>query len=170
MDPQVKRLIEMLKTIQVEGAPRRWELPPEVARRAADTMLASTFNEGGPTMAETLAIEVPGRRGAIPARLYVPEGVSDASPGLLDLHGGGWVIGSPDTHDRLTRELAAVSVPGSSRSPMGSLPSGRTPRGSATAWTPPAGWARRAPGSVSTRAASSSAAAPLAPTSRRPPC
>jgi acetyl esterase len=27
---------------------------------------------------------------------------------LLYLHGGGWVIGSPDTHDRLTRELAAA--------------------------------------------------------------
>jgi acetyl esterase len=28
------------------------------------------------------------------------------SPCLLYLHGGGFVIGSPDTHDRLTRELA----------------------------------------------------------------
>ena len=107
MDPQVQRLIEMLKAIQVEGAPRLWELPPQAARRAADTMLAATFNEGGPTMAETHAIEVPGRGGAIPARLYVPEGASPGCPGLLYLHGGGWVIGSPDTHDRLTRELAA---------------------------------------------------------------
>jgi acetyl esterase/lipase len=107
VDPQVKRLIEMLKAIQVEGAPRLWELPPEAARRAADTMLALTFNEGGPAMAETRAIEVPGRHGAILARLYVPEGANAASPGFLYLHGGGWVIGSPATHDRLTRELAA---------------------------------------------------------------
>ena len=59
-------------------------------------------------MAETRDIEIPGRRRAIPARLYVPSGVADRSPGLLYLHGGGWVIGSPDTHDRLTRELAAA--------------------------------------------------------------
>ncbi len=107
MDPQVKRLIEMLKSIQVQGTPRLWELPPDVARRAADSMFTSMFNDGGPRMAETREIEIPGRGAAISARLYVPEGVSQSSPGLLYLHGGGWVIGSPDTHDRLTRELAA---------------------------------------------------------------
>jgi len=105
VDPQVVRLIEMLQALQVEGAPRLWELPPDVARRAADSMLISTFNEGGPTMAEVRRIEIPGRRGVIPARLYVPGGATHPSPGLLYLHGGGWVIGSPDTHDRFTRAI-----------------------------------------------------------------
>ena len=57
-------------------------------------------------MAERRDLAVPGRRGTIPARLYVPRNVNATSPGLLDLHGGGFVIGSPDTHDRMTRELA----------------------------------------------------------------
>ena len=107
MNPQVTQLISLLKSIQVEDMPRLWELPPDVARQAADTMFASMFNDGGPTMAETRDVEIPGRHGAIPARLYVPAGAAVPAPGLLYLHGGGWVIGSPDTHDRLTRELAA---------------------------------------------------------------
>ena len=107
MDPQVSQLVEMLKAAQAPGVPRLWELPPAVARHGADTMFKTMFNAGGPAMAETREIEIPGRRGAIPARLYVPEGAGARSPGLLYLHGGGWVIGSPDTHDRLTRELAA---------------------------------------------------------------
>lgn len=70
-------------------------------------MFKAMFNAGGPAMAETREIEIPGRRGAIRARLYAPPGLGERAPGLLYLHGGGWVIGSPDTHDRLTRELAA---------------------------------------------------------------
>ena len=108
MNPQVDRLIQMLAALQAQGAPRLWELPPDVARRAADAMFVSTWNGGGPEMAEVRAIEIPGRRGAVPARLYVPQGAGRRSGGLLYLHGGGWVIGSPDTHDRLTRELAAA--------------------------------------------------------------
>jgi acetyl esterase len=107
VDPQVQELIEMLKSVQADGAPRLWELPPDVARRAADAMFITMFNDGGPKMAQVRDIQIPGRRGAVPARLYVPEGAGPASPGLLYLHGGGWVIGSPDTHDRFARDLAA---------------------------------------------------------------
>jgi acetyl esterase len=107
MDPQVDKLIQTLKAMQMPGVPRLWELPPEVARQGADAMFKTAFNDGGPVMAATREIEIPGRRGAIPARLYVPAGADARGPGLLYLHGGGWVIGSPDTHDRLTRELAA---------------------------------------------------------------
>jgi len=108
VNPQVAQLIEVLKSLQGEGAPPLWQLPPQDARLAADSMIGAAFNDGGPTMADTQEIEIPGRRGAIEARLYVPEGAGRSSPGLLYLHGGGWVIGSPDTHDRLTRELAAA--------------------------------------------------------------
>ena len=108
VNPQVERLIQMLAALQSQGAPRLWELPPDVARRAADAMFVSTWNGGGPEMAEVRAVEIAGRRGAVPARLYVPPGAGRRSGALLYLHGAGWVIGSPDTHDRLTRELAAA--------------------------------------------------------------
>jgi acetyl esterase len=74
------------------------------AARADQEKRRAPWNRGGPVMAERrgLALDLPGR--TIPARLYVPEG---GPQGLLVwLHGGGWVIGSLDTHDRLCRALA----------------------------------------------------------------
>ncbi len=105
MNPQVASLIEMLRAAVPPDAPRLWELPAAVARPRADAFFAG-LNAGGPEMAETRNLEIPGRRGPIPARVYVPKGLGPTSPGLLYLHGGGFVIGSPDTHDRLARELA----------------------------------------------------------------
>jgi acetyl esterase len=43
----------------------------------------------------------------IPARIYRPTG--GTHPAVLFFHGGGWVVGSLQTHDRLCRELAAAS-------------------------------------------------------------
>src|SRR5262245_15891566 len=97
----------MLKAMESQGAPPLWQLSPQEARLAADTMIGALFNDGGPIMADTRDFDIPGRRRTITARLYVPEGIGGSSPGLLYLHGGGWVLGSPDTHDRLARELAA---------------------------------------------------------------
>jgi len=106
VNPQVAALIESLEAAIPPGAPRLWELPAAVARQAADAFFAA-FNAGGPDMAETREVTIPGPRGPVPARLYVPQEAEAPSAGLLYIHGGGFVIGSPDTHDRLTRELAA---------------------------------------------------------------
>ena len=38
-------------------------------------------------------------------RLYVPEG-HEPLPGVLYFHGGGWVLGGPETHDDICAELA----------------------------------------------------------------
>ncbi len=105
MNPQVAGLIAMMRAAVPPDAPRMWEMPAAEARRRGDAFF-TMLNLGGPTMAERRDLAVPGRRGAIPARLYVPRSAGAASPGLLYLHGGGFVIGSPDTHDRLARELA----------------------------------------------------------------
>ncbi|MBL8831967.1 MAG: alpha/beta hydrolase fold domain-containing protein [Rhodospirillales bacterium] len=75
--------------------------------RAEQERRRAPWNEGGPVMAETreLTLALPGRTMA--ARLYVPEGAGDGL--VLFVHGGGWVIGSLATHDRLTRMLAHLS-------------------------------------------------------------
>ena len=106
MNSQVAKLIELLKVMESQGAPPLWQLSPQEARLAADTMIGAAFNDGGPTMVETRDFDIPGRRGVFMARLYAPGDIGETSPGLLYLHGGGWVLGSPDTHDRLARELA----------------------------------------------------------------
>ena len=108
MNPQVQSLMAMLRAALPPGAPRLWELSAATGRPFADAFFGPR-NEGGPDMAERRDLSIPGRRGVIPARLYVPRGAAASSPGILYLHGGGFVIGSPDTHDRLTRELAEGS-------------------------------------------------------------
>ncbi|MGH3863820.1 alpha/beta hydrolase [Actinokineospora sp.] len=42
----------------------------------------------------------------IPARFYTPDGLGDDVPLLVFYHGGGWVVGSLDSHDNLCRFLA----------------------------------------------------------------
>ena len=105
MNSQVENLIAMMRAAVPADAPRMWELPAAEARARSDAFFA-LLNQGGPDMAERRDLTIPGRRGGIPARLYVPTDSGPSAPGLLYLHGGGFVIGSPDTHDRLTRELA----------------------------------------------------------------
>src|SRR5438445_3259870 len=95
----------MLKASIPADAPRMWQLTPQQAREQSERFFAP-FNGGGPQMAEVRDLRVPGRGGKIRARLYVPGNLAVASPGLLYLHGGGFVIGSISTHDRLAREPA----------------------------------------------------------------
>jgi acetyl esterase len=47
--------------------------------------------------------------GSIPARLYTPADLPEGSPLLVFLHGGGWVVGSLDSHDNTCRFLAETS-------------------------------------------------------------
>jgi acetyl esterase/lipase len=44
--------------------------------------------------------------GDVPVRVVKPFGAADVLPGILYLHGGGWVAAHSGTHDRLVRELA----------------------------------------------------------------
>ena len=55
----------------------------------------------GPEMARIADADADG----VPVRLYVPAG--EPTSLLVHLHGGGWTIGSIETHDRLCREFAA---------------------------------------------------------------
>ena len=69
--------------------------------------------EGGPVMAETLDASVRGPHGDIPVRYYYPTREAaagraagePATPGIVYAHGGGFVLGNLDTHDRVCRIL-----------------------------------------------------------------
>jgi acetyl esterase len=104
VNPQIRAFIEMLKATIPADAPKLWQLTPPQAREQSERFFAP-FNAGGPQMAEVREVKVPGRRG-LSSRLHVPRNAAATSPGLLYLHGGGFVIGSISTHDRLARELA----------------------------------------------------------------
>jgi acetyl esterase len=55
---------------------------------------------------KTRDITIPGPAGAIPARVYTPEG-EGPFPLIVYYHGGGWVIADIDTYDASARALAA---------------------------------------------------------------
>ena len=103
LNPQVEALLAALA-----GYPAPDPATASVAemRAANDTPMAA-----GPPIAmarvEALEVPLPGRR--LEARLYVPEGAGDAPPLTLFFHGGGWVVGSLDTHDATVRALARAS-------------------------------------------------------------
>src|SRR5262249_46227953 len=72
---------------------------PVTARARVATDIAAVNLR--PPLVDTEDREIPSPAGAIGARLYVPPGLAAPSPGILYIHGGGWVTGSVATHDWL---------------------------------------------------------------------
>lgn len=72
-------------------------------RRAVAEKVREPWREGGPQMQAVREITLP--KSGRTLRIYIPEsGAGDGT--LLYLHGGGWMLFSLDTHDRLMREYA----------------------------------------------------------------
>ena len=72
------------------------------------------WNEGGPHVESAEDRMVPTRHGSIPVRRYVPQASEEGSiestrPLIVYVHGGGWLIGDVDTHDRITRTIASLT-------------------------------------------------------------
>ncbi|AVS70291.1 alpha/beta hydrolase [Paracidovorax avenae] len=75
--------------------------------RAAYELGAGVLEIPKPALPRVEPLSIPARDGhALPARLYAPHAGGGALPVLLYLHGGGFTVGSIDTHDTLCRELA----------------------------------------------------------------
>lgn len=81
--------------------------PFDEPRRVND-LLSAPLEPGGPVMAESREIWLPIRGRQLLCRLHKPAAAGPL-PVLVYLHGGGWVWGSIDSHDRLAREYAAAS-------------------------------------------------------------
>ena len=61
-----------------------------------------------PSTVEVASIEnrqIPGPAGPLPVRIYRPAGDAP-KPVVVFFHGGGWVVGSLETHDQVARKLA----------------------------------------------------------------
>ena len=80
--------------------PSLHQLPPDRARACYER---ESVQARGPALHDVRDLAVGGRT----ARLYRP--APGRLPVVLFFHGGGWVIGSVDTHDRMCRELASRS-------------------------------------------------------------
>ncbi len=66
------------------------------------------WNEGGPAMVQTKNVLIAGPSGDIPVCLHYPDD-TNLNACTLFIHGGGFVVGSPETHDRMMRIFAELS-------------------------------------------------------------
>jgi len=98
LDPIVAQIIPLLPLRDPAT------MTPQSARDALRALAASRAAIPPPPVASAIDIEVQGAAGRLAARVYR---VSDAqSPTVVFFHGGGWVAGDLDTHDRQARLLA----------------------------------------------------------------
>jgi acetyl esterase len=86
------------------GAPPIYTLSPADARSVLAR--AQSIPVGKPSaQIEDMALPV-GPTGSVPIRIVRPKGSAGVLPVVMYLHGGGWILGDPNTHDRLVREIA----------------------------------------------------------------
>jgi acetyl esterase len=87
------------------AAPPAWELTLAELRAGPESEAAELWGGAADEVAEVRDVSIDGDEGALRVRVYRPEGVGKL-PGLVWLHGGGWVVGSIESHDHLCRAIA----------------------------------------------------------------
>lgn len=102
LDRHAQRLLKML-SLSTGGGPAG-----AAERRRGLESLRALGEQDPPDSVSVQPLNLPGP-GARAARLYAAPGSGTAAPGLLYLHGGGWVAGGLDTHDSLCARLALAS-------------------------------------------------------------
>jgi acetyl esterase len=100
LDPKVRAFLDQLVAT---GMPPFESLPVADARRVMETF--REMSPPGQAVAHVEDRRLPGPAGDIPVRVYTPVG-DGPRPVLVFFHGGGWVIGSIETHDNTCRALA----------------------------------------------------------------
>ncbi len=108
LHPDTQRLLEL---IRIAGRPLLEDLPPPEAR-AAYAAGRAVLQPPPDTVAEVRDVLIPGPAGLLTLRLYRPAGstYADVLPGLLYLHGGGWILGDLNSHDGICRRLANLAA------------------------------------------------------------
>jgi acetyl esterase len=110
LDPAAAPIIEILDAVfpRITGP----DTDAKEVRAQSDAMPKVDPTEA---MASVEDRTIPGPAADVPVRIYTPDAAADGPvPGVVYLHGGGWVICGLDSHDngcrRLANELGAVVV------------------------------------------------------------
>ena len=120
-----KTINDFIDEIASMGGPPLYKLTPTEARAVLDKV------QSFPVEKPIVKIEdkkIPcGPKGEVSIRIIRPQNVTEKLPVIMYFHGGGWILGSAETHDRLVRELAvgsnaAVVFVNYSRSPEAKFP------------------------------------------------
>ncbi|MBZ5537655.1 MAG: alpha/beta hydrolase [Acidobacteriia bacterium] len=101
IEPTTRAFLDVLNA---KGGPQLYELSVEEARNVLATAQAIPVTK--------LAADIEDRSipfepaGQISIRIIRPKGSTGTLPVVMYFHGGGWVLGDANTHDRLVREIA----------------------------------------------------------------
>src|ERR1700694_3404726 len=103
LDTEARILLDLMEKAFQDGRPKLSSLPVKVGRPAVDKM----SEEGEAPPPEVAGIQdgsLSGPLGPIGYRRYRPLGAAaDSLPTLVYYHGGGFVIGTIETHDSTCR-------------------------------------------------------------------
>ncbi|MGZ5968145.1 MAG: alpha/beta hydrolase [Polyangiales bacterium] len=102
LDEQIQLAIALHAKL---GKKHTHQLAVEEARRELEAS-ADVFAPKRRELARVEDRKIPGPAGPIPVRIYVPRGIAQPAPALVFYHGGGFALGSLDSHDAPCRVLA----------------------------------------------------------------
>ena len=110
LDPEMAAAIAESARLYAEIVAERGPVAPDdlAGQRASYNHERAFWNAIKPALAAVEPLEIAGPDGAIPCRLYRPS-TATPLPALVYFHGGGWILGNLDTHDRIMRLLAEKS-------------------------------------------------------------
>lgn len=101
IEPITRAFLDSLNT---KGGPQLYELSVEDARGVLSSVQKMEVKK---LPADIDDRSIPGGpKGQVSIRIVRPKGNRDVLPVVMYFHGGGWVLGDKDTHDRLIREIA----------------------------------------------------------------
>jgi acetyl esterase len=92
-----------IDALSAQGGKPIYELSYEEARKVLEDVQAGHVT-ALPADVEEKVLPV-GPTGKVSVRIYRPKGAQAPLPVVMYFHGGGWVLGSKHTHDRLLRDL-----------------------------------------------------------------
>ena len=96
-----------LDELAAAGGPPLYELSPRDAREVLRSVQTSVTTDQPDANIEDKVIQG-GPTGEVEIRIVKPTEVSRTLPIVFHSHGGGWILGDKNTHERLDRELATA--------------------------------------------------------------
>jgi acetyl esterase len=104
LDPGAQKVIDLIKEV---GRPP-YETVGHLEARRLYLDARRALQPEPPPVGEVRELTAPGPAGPMAIRLYRARAAKagESQPALVYFHGGGWVIGSLDSHDGVCRELA----------------------------------------------------------------
>lgn len=101
LEPATQLFVEAMAAA---GGPAIGERSPEEARRLLAEIQSQAV--GKPAARLEDVVFAVGPTGSVRVRIVRPDGARETLPVAIYAHGGGWIFGDTDTHDRMIREIA----------------------------------------------------------------